>query len=94
MKTFFGHCFRDEALLEEALTTPSCHMDRPGVADNQRLEFLGDAILGALAAERMDRVSGTITRSHTSFHPTSSPAFTSSYHSLSEISLKGDHPRT
>ena len=51
MKTFFGHCFRDEALLEEALTTPSCHMDRPGVSDNQRLEFLGDAILGALAAE-------------------------------------------
>ena len=53
MKTFFGHCFRDERLLEEALTTPSCRMDRPGVADNQRLEFLGDAVLGVLAAERL-----------------------------------------
>ena len=53
MKTFFGHCFRDEALLEEALTTPACRMDRPGVADNQRLEFLGDAVLGVLAAERL-----------------------------------------
>ena len=53
MKTFFGHCFRDERLLEEALTTPSCRMDRPGVVDNQRLEFLGDAVLGALAAERL-----------------------------------------
>lgn len=53
MKTFFGHSFRNEALLEEALTTPACRMDRPGVADNQRLEFLGDAVLGMLAAERL-----------------------------------------
>jgi len=53
MKSFLGHSFRDEALLEEALTTPSCRMDRPGIADNQRLEFLGDAVLGALAAERL-----------------------------------------
>ena len=53
MKSFLGHCFHDENLLSEALTTPSCRMDRPNVVDNQRLEFLGDAILGALAAERL-----------------------------------------
>lgn len=53
MKSFLGHVFCNEKLLEEALTTPACRMDRPGVADNQRLEFLGDAVLGALAAERL-----------------------------------------
>ena len=53
MQTFFGHCFSNDALLEEALTTPSCRMERPDAADNQRLEFLGDAVLGALAAERL-----------------------------------------
>lgn len=46
-----GYEFRDRALLERALTTPACRMDRPGVEDNQRLEFLGDAVLGLLAAD-------------------------------------------
>lgn len=46
----FGCGFRNPALLEEALTTPSCKIDRPGTADNQRLEFLGDAVLGFLSA--------------------------------------------
>lgn len=50
---FLGHDFADESLLEEALTTPSCRMERPGVRDNQRLEFLGDAVLGLMAAERL-----------------------------------------
>lgn len=49
----FGYGFRDPALLREALTTPACRMVEPGVADNQRLEFLGDAVLGFLAAERL-----------------------------------------
>ena len=51
--SLLGHEFADGALLEEALTTPSCRMDRPNVRDNQRLEFLGDAVLGLLAAERL-----------------------------------------
>lgn len=50
---FLGHDFADEALLEEALTTPSYRMDYPKARDNQRLEFLGDAVLGLLAAERL-----------------------------------------
>ena len=49
----FGYTFRNEALLKEALTTPSYRMDVPGAKDNQRLEFLGDAVLGMLSAERL-----------------------------------------
>ena len=50
---FAGHEFVNEALLQEALTTPSFRMDHPAAVDNQRLEFLGDAVLGLLAAERL-----------------------------------------
>ena len=49
----FGYEFADGALLEEALTTPAYRMDVPGARDNQRLEFLGDAVLGFLSAERL-----------------------------------------
>lgn len=48
-----GYDFKDEALAEQALTTPSCRIDSPSVQDNQRLEFLGDAVLGLLAAETL-----------------------------------------
>lgn len=46
-----GYAFRDASLLERALTTPACHMDHPNCADNQRLEFLGDAVFGLLSAD-------------------------------------------
>ena len=46
-----GYTFKDRSLLERALTTPACRMDRPEVKDNQRLEFLGDAVFGLLSAE-------------------------------------------
>ena len=49
----FGYTFADESLLEEALTTPAYRMDVPDARDNQRLEFLGDAVLGMLSAERL-----------------------------------------
>lgn len=51
--TVCGYSFRNEALIREALTTPACRMTSPGIADNQRLEFLGDAVLGLLSAERL-----------------------------------------
>lgn len=41
-----GYQFRDPALLELALTHPSLSRQR----NNQRLEFLGDAVLGAVVA--------------------------------------------
>jgi len=48
-----GYRFRDASLLEQALTLASWHDDaRPG-SDNQRLEFLGDAAIGLLAAEHL-----------------------------------------
>lgn len=46
-----GYGFRRAGLLEEALTSPSYRMCNPDVKDNQRLEFLGDAVLQILASE-------------------------------------------
>jgi len=44
--------FRDKALLETALTHPSFrYEDAATELDNQRMEFLGDAVLGLLAAD-------------------------------------------
>ena len=42
----FGHKFKDKELLKRALTHASA-----GGADNERLEFLGDRVLGFLIAE-------------------------------------------
>lgn len=47
-----GYNFRNRRLLEEALTHPSCAETRGGAVFNyQRLEFLGDAVLGLVVAE-------------------------------------------
>jgi ribonuclease-3 len=46
-----GHSFADITLLEEALTHTSGA--KPGGADNERLEFLGDRVLALLAAEML-----------------------------------------
>ena len=46
-----GYRFRDKALLERALTHRSFRFEHAEVvADNQRLEFLGDAVLGLMVA--------------------------------------------
>ena len=45
-----GYTFRDEALLRRALTHPSM-----GKNDNQRLEFLGDAVLQYLMSDALYR---------------------------------------
>jgi ribonuclease-3 len=44
-----GHEFRDPSLLVRALT----HGSRGGAGDNQRLEFLGDRVLGLVIAEAL-----------------------------------------
>lgn len=50
-----GYSFRDRALLEQALTHRSWAFERaPGhqeTSSNERLEFLGDAVLGLVASE-------------------------------------------
>lgn len=45
-----GHRFRDPSLLREALTHPSWAHDHGGGCGNERLEFLGDAVLGVAVA--------------------------------------------
>ncbi|MBH1988959.1 MAG: ribonuclease III [Myxococcaceae bacterium] len=45
-----GFCFRDARLLEQALTHRSFLEDR---SQNERLEFLGDAVLGLIAARNL-----------------------------------------
>ena len=57
LETRLGHSFKDKALLERALTLASVGEGAPvgihGPRDNERLEFLGDRVLGLLVAERL-----------------------------------------
>lgn len=46
-----GHNFRNPRLLVAAFTHPSHRHENGGEADNQRLEFLGDAVIGCVAAQ-------------------------------------------
>jgi ribonuclease III len=48
-----GYHFKDRALLERALTHKSRGDGQRGFAHNERLEWLGDRVLGLLAAERL-----------------------------------------
>ncbi len=52
-----GHAFSDRSLLERALTHRSrAHEDETGIVeDNESLEFLGDAVLGLVIADRLFR---------------------------------------
>lgn len=52
LEDVLGYRFRDPALLETALTHRSFRFEsREACTDNQRLEFLGDAVLGFLLAD-------------------------------------------
>jgi len=54
LQSRLGHAFRDRALLESALTHTSYLQDHPGgAASNQRLEFLGDAVLQLIITEAL-----------------------------------------
>ncbi len=54
LETRIGHPFRQRALLERAITHPSYLQDHPDVAEsNQRLEFLGDAVLQLVLTETL-----------------------------------------
>jgi ribonuclease III len=63
-----GHTFSNRTLLEEALTHSSAANELSGgIADNQRLEFFGDSILGFLISHRLferfpDAREGDLTR--------------------------------
>jgi len=62
-----GHRFRDPALLQRALAHPSIQQEEPGAENNQRLEFLGDAVLQLVVTEQLhmrypDEREGDLTR--------------------------------
>ncbi len=60
-----GHRFADEALLRRALAHRSWCAETPGAISNERLEFLGDAVLGWAIADivyhRYDVAEGQLT---------------------------------
>jgi len=61
-----GFRFRDDALLERALTHSSYANEHPGASDNGALAFLGDAVLGLVVGEHLWRLDpgaseGTLT---------------------------------
>lgn len=57
LETRLGYHFRDRGLLEHALTHKSKAHEDPsgGVADNESLEFLGDAVLGLVVSDALFR---------------------------------------
>lgn len=46
-----GYHFANASLLEQALTHPSARNEKDGDVDNQRMEYLGDAVLALAVAE-------------------------------------------
>ena len=51
-----GYTFQDKSLLENALTHSSCANESKGrLQSNERLEFLGDSILGMVVADHLYR---------------------------------------
>lgn len=48
-----GYAFRNPELLGQALTHSSRTHENPDLGDNQRMEFLGDAVLGLVLAEAL-----------------------------------------
>ena len=54
LEKLIGYKFRNKNLLLEALTHPSYrHEINPNGEDNQRLEYLGDAVLGLITADNL-----------------------------------------
>ena len=58
-----GYTFQDRSLLENALTHSSCANESRGrLQSNERLEFLGDSILGMVVADHLYRNHPTCPR--------------------------------
>lgn len=51
IERILGYSFKNKAVLKEALTHKSFAGEHRGVKHNERLEFLGDSILGAIVAD-------------------------------------------
>jgi ribonuclease-3 len=69
LQAALGYTFKDQSLLERALTHASVGDGMAKVAHNERLEFLGDRVLGLIAADALmtaqpDWQEGQLTRRH------------------------------
>jgi ribonuclease-3 len=53
LETRLGYKFKSEPLIERALTHASVRSGKAGRADNERLEFVGDRVLGLAVAEML-----------------------------------------
>lgn len=60
-----GHSFRDKVFLVEALTHRSYYHENPGKVKvhNERLEFLGDSVLGLVVVEYLYNAAGRLPES-------------------------------
>ncbi len=55
VESAFGYTFKDQRLVEQALTHRSLISEHRATVSNEPLEFLGDAILGFVVAEMLHR---------------------------------------
>lgn len=55
LETKLGHRFKDAALIERALTHASVRGSKTERGDNERLEFIGDRVLGLAIAEILNQ---------------------------------------
>lgn len=53
LEKIIGYTFKDKGLLKTALTHTSYSNENPGTPSNERLEFLGDSVLGFLTATEL-----------------------------------------
>jgi ribonuclease-3 len=79
LEAALGHAFRDATLLETALMHPSASHERDGSRGNERLEFLGDAVLDLVVARLLylahpDWREGELTRARAALVNTGSLA--------------------
>lgn len=61
LETALGYTFRQPALLDRALTHSSVRSDRAAIEDNERLEFVGDRVLGLAIAELLTEIDPAAT---------------------------------
>ena len=87
-----GYRFRDRGLLEHALTHKSKAHEDPsgGVADNESLEFLGDAVLGLVVSDALFRAFPTYSEGQKS-KIKANMVSTTSLAEMAELMGLGDH---
>ena len=64
LEAALGHAFRSPALLETALQHPSYAHEQDGTRGNERLEFLGDAVIDLAAAQLLFEAHPTWEEGH------------------------------